>query len=247
MKIFTLLSFGLTVIIAAHPIDFHKDPFRQLEELWPTPTETRIASGAPGPKYWQQQADYDIQIELEEKKNILTGAARTTYHNNSPHTLSYLWIQLDRNRFMPKSLGHQSSETPSLAGTDLRGLDRILQMERFDGGFKIDSIVDDRGAVLKKRVVDTMMKVVLPSPLKPGQKFTYRITDSTTASACGDVPDSRNTKTGIRFLKSLNGFQGLRPTPICGDGRTRPFLDAANSLWNSGITESLSPFLTTTS
>ena len=175
MKIFTLLSFGLTVIIAAHPIDFHKDPFRQLEELWPTPTETRIASGAPGPKYWQQQADYDIQIELEEKKNILTGAARTTYHNNSPHTLSYLWIQLDRNRFMPKSLGHQSSETPSLAGTDLRGLDRILQMERFDGGFKIDSIVDDRGAVLKKRVVDTMMKVVLPSPLKPGQKFTYRI------------------------------------------------------------------------
>ncbi|MDB4354172.1 hypothetical protein N9Z02_02600, partial [Akkermansiaceae bacterium] len=116
MKKLTLSFLGLATVVSAHPIEFHKDPFRQLEEVWPTPTETRIASGAPGPRYWQQRADYDIKIELDEKKNILTGSARTTYHNKSPHSLSYLWIQLDRNKFMPHSMGHQSLEAPTFEG-----------------------------------------------------------------------------------------------------------------------------------
>ncbi len=174
MKIFTL-SLGLATLISAHPIEFHKDPFRQLDEVWPTPTETRTASGAPGSKYWQQRADYDIQIELDEKKNVLTGSSRTTYHNKSPHILTYLWVQMDRNRFMPDSMGHQSLEAPSLPSMDLGDFDQLLLREKFDGGFKIDSLVDDRGAALKSRVIDTMMKIHLPKPLKPGQKFSYRI------------------------------------------------------------------------
>ena len=174
MKILSLF-FGLATFVSAHPIEFHKDPFRQLEEVWPTPTETRTASGAPGSKYWQQRADYDIKIELDEKKNSLTGSARTTYHNKSPHTLTYLWVQMDRNRFMPDALGHQSAEAPPIASANLTSLDKILLQEKFDGGFKIDSLVDDRGAALKSRLVDTMMRVNLPQPLKPGQKFNYRI------------------------------------------------------------------------
>jgi len=102
---FTVINLSLCL---AHPIEFHNDPFRQLEEVWPTPSESRIASGAPGPQYWQQQADYDLAISLNEEENILTGHGSITYHNNSPHPLSYLWIQLDRNKHSPGSAGHQA-------------------------------------------------------------------------------------------------------------------------------------------
>ncbi|MGJ8694751.1 MAG: M1 family metallopeptidase [Verrucomicrobiaceae bacterium] len=174
MKIFTLLL-GLAPLLCAHPIEFHNDPFRQLDEVWPTPTETRLASGAPGPKYWQQRADYDLKIELDEKKDLLTGSGRVVYHNKSPHTLTYLWVQLDRNRFNRNSLGHQSAEAPEFKGMSFRQLDQTLATEKYDGGFKIDSLVDDRGAALKHRIVDTMMRIDLPSPLKPGKNFSYRM------------------------------------------------------------------------
>jgi hypothetical protein len=174
MKI-ALVFLGLVTACLAHPIEFHKDPFRQLEEVWPTPSETRIASGAPGPEYWQQQADYDLQITLAEKKNLLTGTGRIVYHNRSPHTLRYIWMQLDRNKYTPGSMGHQTSEAPSLGKMPYDSFESLLLKETFDGGFKIDTLTDDRGGELKKRVIDTMMRVDLPQPLKPGQKFTYRI------------------------------------------------------------------------
>jgi hypothetical protein len=73
---FVVIFIGLVSACFCHPVEFHKDPFRQLEEVWPTPTESRIASGAPGPKYWQQRADYDLKVTLTEKKNLLTGNGR---------------------------------------------------------------------------------------------------------------------------------------------------------------------------
>ena len=159
----------------AHPIEFHKDPFRQLEEVWPTPTESRIASGAPGPKYWQQRADYDIKIALDEKKDLLTGSASVVYHNKSPHTLKYLWMQLDRNKYTPGSMGHQSTSAPSFGSIPFNSFESMLLKEKFDGGFHIDSLVDSRGAALNRRIVDTMMRVDLPTELKPGQKFSFKI------------------------------------------------------------------------
>ena len=181
-------SIFLCTFIAAlaHPIEFHKDPFRQLEEVWPTPTETRIASGAPGPKYWQQRADYNIKIHLDEKKNKLTGSSTIVYHNKSPHTLSYLWMQLDRNKFTPGSLGHQSSVAPSLGKLSYTSMERMLLKETFDGQFHITELSDQAGKALNKRIVDTMMRVDLPTPLKPNQSFTfsiswhYTLTDSKT-------------------------------------------------------------------
>jgi len=159
----------------AHPIEFNKDPFRQLEEVWPTPTEARIASGAPGPKYWQQRADYDIKIALDEKKDQLTGSASIVYHNQSPHTLKYLWMQLDRNKYTPGSMGHQSDSSPSFGSIPFNRFESMILKEKFDGGFHIDSLVDHRGAALNRRIVDTMMRVDLPSELKPGQKFSFKI------------------------------------------------------------------------
>ncbi|MGC6425371.1 MAG: M1 family metallopeptidase [Akkermansiaceae bacterium] len=174
MKFFALFM-GMIGTTLSHPIEFHKDPFRQLEEVWPTPTEVRLASGAPGPKYWQQRADYDIKIELNEKKQHLTGSARITYHNQSPHSLRYLWVQLDRNRYTPNSHGNLSGETGSLEGTSTSALAMILNNEKFDGGFHIDNIVTDKGGELGTTTVDTMMRIDLPQPLKPKQSFSFRI------------------------------------------------------------------------
>lgn len=174
MKIIPILL-ALALPAFAHPIEFHKDPFRQLEEVWPTPTESRIASGAPGPKYWQQRADYDIKIHLDEKKDLLTGSASVVYHNKSPHTLKYLWMQLDRNKYTPGSMGHQSTSAPSFGSMPFNSFESMILKEKFDGGFHIDSLVDSRGAALNRRIVDTMMRVDLPQELKPGQKFSFKI------------------------------------------------------------------------
>ena len=112
---FSLLTFSTT--LSAHdphddvPPPFlvidkidREDPFRQLDDVLPTPTETRLASGAPGPGYWQQRADMDIAVTLDAETHSLHGKETVTYHNQSPHTLTYLWMQLDQNRFRNESL-----------------------------------------------------------------------------------------------------------------------------------------------
>ena len=81
------------------------DAFRQLDEILPTPNEVRLASGAPGPDYWQQRADHDIRVRLDADAHRLEGEERITYTNASPHDLSYLWMQIDQNRFRQDSIG----------------------------------------------------------------------------------------------------------------------------------------------
>ena len=72
------------------------DKFRQLDESWPTANERRLASGEAGPEYWQQRADYDIEVELNDDNQSITGFETITYTNNSPHTLKYIWVRLDQ-------------------------------------------------------------------------------------------------------------------------------------------------------
>src|SRR6187399_3622860 len=81
----------------------HGNKFEQLGTILPTPNEYRTASGAPGPKYWQQRCDYDIKCELDEKNLKLTGSEVITYFNNSPNQLTYLWLQLDENQHSSKN------------------------------------------------------------------------------------------------------------------------------------------------
>ena len=75
----------------------HGNKFEQLGTILQTPNEYRSASGAPGPKYWQQRADYDISATLDDDKQKLTGKETVTYFNNSPDPLTYIWLQLDEN------------------------------------------------------------------------------------------------------------------------------------------------------
>src|SRR5689334_1359363 len=73
--------------------------FEQLNQALPTPNEYRTGSGAPGPKYWQQKADYVINAELNDENQSITAAETITYSNNSPDNLKYLWLQVDQNLF----------------------------------------------------------------------------------------------------------------------------------------------------
>ena len=112
----------------------HPDAFRQLDEILPTPSETRLASGAPGPDYWQQKVDYMIRVRLDESTRSLHGEERITYHNQSPHPLEYLWVQIDQNRFKRDSLGNLATEAPDLTeDQSVRWLRQQAESDPADG------------------------------------------------------------------------------------------------------------------
>ncbi|NNC89799.1 MAG: M1 family metallopeptidase [Akkermansiaceae bacterium] len=153
---------------AGHPFSYEEDPFRQLDEILPDPNGVRAANGAPGPAYWQQRADYQIAVRLDDEKQRLTGSETITYTNNSPLELAYLWVQLDQNRFEAGALGHQSREAPDFREFDYRRLRDELTRAEFDGGYEITKVADAGGKPLEHTIVDTMMRIELPEPLPPG-------------------------------------------------------------------------------
>ena len=167
--IFASISYGQTV-------EQLNDKFRQLsDEVLPTPNVYRTASGAPGHKYWQQQADYNIDVTLDDEKQRIIGAAKIKYYNNSPDTLRYLWVQLDQNRFAHDS-GEQKSNFASTKKKDsYRMLRQKMYEKTFVGGYTIAAVTDSGGADLQYVINDTMMRIDLPSPLRSGQKISFAI------------------------------------------------------------------------
>jgi hypothetical protein len=149
--------------------------FEQLGSLLPTPNTYRTASGTPGSEYWQQQADYDIQVELDDEKQRITGKEMITYTNRSPQTLPYLWLQLDQNLFEKNSAAFVT-QTGKLGSSQLP-FSTLSFMERaqFDGGFKTIHVTDKAGKALKYTINGTMMRVDLPSPLKPDSRYTFSV------------------------------------------------------------------------
>jgi len=95
--------------------DFY-DAFRQLGVDLPTPNVYRTASGAPGPQYWQQRADFKIKMTLDEDNRRISATETITYTNGSPDTLRYIWLQLDQNRFADDSLQRRSETAKAAAG-----------------------------------------------------------------------------------------------------------------------------------
>ena len=75
----------------------NQNKFKQLYDEFATPNMFRTGSGAPGPAYYQQQADYVMDIEINDETAVLSGNETITYTNNSPDQLKYLWVQLDQN------------------------------------------------------------------------------------------------------------------------------------------------------
>ncbi|MCH2161873.1 MAG: M1 family metallopeptidase [Phycisphaerales bacterium] len=152
------------------------DAFRQLDEILPTPTDVRLASGAPGPGYWQQKVDYDIKVRLDAEAHRLDGSERITYRNNSPHTLTYLWMQIDQNRFRQDSIGRQAGSTPDLReDQSIRWLRQQMEQQEFEGGAEISRVESAGGAPIAHTIIGTMMRIDLPKPLKPGDSITYDV------------------------------------------------------------------------
>ncbi len=152
----------------------NENDFRQLKQEFATPNVYRTASGAPGHKYYQQKADYQISVLLDDDKQILKGEETITYKNNSPDALTYLWVQLDQN------MRAKDSETKSIATNsfnngkmDVKDLKKLHN--DFDGGFKLDYVKDANGNDLPHVVNKTMMRVDLPKALKPGSSYSFKI------------------------------------------------------------------------
>jgi Aminopeptidase N len=162
--------------IQNNPGSNHGNKFEQLGTILPTPNEYRTASGAPGPKYWQQRCDYDIKCELDENNLKLTGSETITYYNNSPDELRYLWLQLDENQHSSvKNANYQSGSSMPRA-MNINNIERLEESKSDNGyGFNITKMTDALGKSLKYTINKTMMRVELPAPLKPGQKFVFNI------------------------------------------------------------------------
>jgi hypothetical protein len=236
-----LLSFGimfltvLTVIaqdIRNNPGSNHGNKFEQLGTILPTPNEYRTASGAPGTKYWQQRADYDIKATLDEKNLMLHGAETITYFNNSPDVLTYIWLQLDENEHSTtKNAGYPDGSSMG-RGMSPAMIDNLEEAKSDNGlGVNILKITDLLGAKLKYTVNKTMMRVELPTALKPGQKFAfkvdwnYKITDRLTVAGRGGFEffpeDGNHLFTMAQWYPRLavySDFQGWQHHQFTGRG-----------------------------
>jgi hypothetical protein len=126
--------------------------------------DLRAASGAPGPKYWQNRADYKIDARLDEVNQSLSGSVIITYKNNSPQNLPFVWLQVDQNIYSLTSRGN--------AVTDITG-GRWANRGAFDGGYDLKSVelidpATGKATPAKYLVSDTRMQIKLPSDLKAG-------------------------------------------------------------------------------
>lgn len=154
----------------------HGTRFEQLDYLIPSPNEYRTASGAPGPRYWQQRADYDIEATLDEKNQMLRGKETVTYFNNSPSPLEYIWLQLDENEHDPSSDNHYFDESRMRSQMSESDLARFeFKKNLADYGDKILSVTDAAGKKLPFTINQTMMRIDMPKDLMPGQKFVFKI------------------------------------------------------------------------
>ena len=173
-----LLSFGFSKAQnhQNNPEARHGNKFEQLGTILPTPNVYRNAAGAPGTQYWQNRADYEINAYLDEEKRNLKGSEKVTYYNNSPDALDYLWLQLDENEHSSiNNAGYDfSSALPKqMSSEDLKPSE--LPKKNNGLGVNLEKVADANGKALSYTVNKTMMRIDLPSPLKPGDKITFHI------------------------------------------------------------------------
>ncbi|NQY11825.1 MAG: M1 family metallopeptidase [Flavobacteriales bacterium] len=172
-KLIILFSVAALSLVAQE--NTNQSKFKQLYEELPTPNVYRTASGAPGHQYYQQKADYVIDVELDEKNHTIKGNETVTYTNNSPDALDYLWVQLDQNIRAKNSIGQLTSTSSIDSEMSFGSIKRMHDKMNFDGGFKLDHVTDASGNKLSYTVNETMMRIDLPRPLRKGQSFSFKI------------------------------------------------------------------------
>ncbi|MDY7096066.1 MAG: M1 family metallopeptidase [Acidobacteriota bacterium] len=179
-RLVLVLSLLLVAAVLAPPKtaagqDFSRDKFRQLEEILPTPNAYRTASGAPGHGYWQQRADYRMEIRLDDEEQRIEGSETVSYHNQSPDTLRYLWMQLDPNLFDPQRISALATLAPDFEDLSYKDFAEILSRRGFRGGITIHRVADAAGKPLPHAEVETMMRIDLPEPLGPGKSTSFEV------------------------------------------------------------------------
>ena len=170
-----LFTINLIPVSTGQVYSYKEDPFKQLHELLPSPNSNRLASGAPGPNYWQQRADYHIKVILDDENQRLIGSETINYQNNSPHTLNYLWVQLDQNRFDPNSEELLIQEAPGLDGMSFNRLKSQLYRQSFKGGHQIKKVTTSKGEKIKFSIIGTMMRIDLKKSLTPKSNYVFNI------------------------------------------------------------------------
>ena len=220
------------------PLAFYMTAFAQEEEkviskydphvlfgpsFYPTgSTVCRASTGEPNTGYWQNKADYEISAALNDLTNEISGTVTITYHNNSPHSLPYLWLQLDQNLFNKESRGQMRMPQDSRSRYGNSKSD-------FNGGFKINAVtIPGTGNEVNYLVTDTRMQVRLQNPLRPGGniiklKIDYSFTlPEYGADRCGIL----KTKNGNIFTVAqwyprmcvFDDVQGWNVLPYLGAG-----------------------------
>lgn len=166
-------SFAADAPESSNAVSPGADPFAQIDALLPSPTEARLPSGAPGPAYWQQKVSYKLDLTIDEDHKMLRGKEHVRYENKSPHTLTFLWLQLESNSFAPFSDGALSKTWKDTGEVTVLDFRRLLMANEFDGSTRILGIKDAAGGALTYTTNKGMMKVDLPQPLKAGETFEF--------------------------------------------------------------------------
>jgi hypothetical protein len=175
MKINIAFSiFFLTLFTSYGQESFKGQKFEQLGTMLPTPNGYRSASGSPGYEYWQQKADYRIDVELNDEDQTISGFEEITYTNNSPDVLSYFWLQLEQN-MRNKDSDTYSTETSKISNELTDGSIKSMIGHNFDLGFKILELKDKKGNDLTYTINKTMMRVNLPAPLKTHEVYSFTV------------------------------------------------------------------------
>lgn len=189
--------------------------------------EFRSAGGQPGPAYWQNRADYQLNVTLNDETDQVSGTATISYTNNSPDNLSFLWLQLDQNAYEKDSRGE--------AIVPVTGSRYGSQGQQFAGGYKIRSvrIISTRSgrtseSDAKYFINDTRMQVYLPSELQgKGGKISLRIDYSFQVPVQGSdrlgIQETRNGKiyTIAQWYPRMavyDNIQGWNTLPYTGPG-----------------------------
>jgi len=158
--------------------------FEQLGSMMPTPNTYRSASGAPGKDYYQNRADYDIKVELDDANQKIIGSETVTYINNSPDVLPYIWLQLDQNLFAKGSTGSVTRtgtiNENGMSFGQLQNLTSVRERSNTQAtdkyGYTITAVTDGKSKTpLKYTINQTMMRIELPQPLKTGGSYSFNI------------------------------------------------------------------------
>jgi hypothetical protein len=151
-------------------------PFRHLD--LPTANEYRTGSGRPGPRYWQQRADYRIKATLDPVKNEVRGSETLHYVNHSPGVLPYLWLFVEQNLCDPRSITNVLNQPPLV----FLGSAFDFSCQGFSGGLTLEYIrqaaaPDVRRMThdLKRTIYGTTMRVELPRALAAGSSIDIEL------------------------------------------------------------------------